>query len=175
MGIRNCAEIGENLQIIVKRLRANNTLLQLLYNTDRNPCEYDAEKDAGLKKIHGTVTDEEWKNYFFEKLIKITPRFDPKETAQSAISIEVIQGSRNDQNDEFRDVLIAIHIIVPLTQWAIKGTNLRPFAIMGEIQKSLNGAKINGLGKISGGDFEVNFLTDEVGCYVQKFWLTTYD
>ena len=46
---------------------------------------------------------------------------------------------------------------------------------MGEIQQSLNGKKINGLGTISGGDFELNFLSDEISCYQQEFFITTYD
>jgi hypothetical protein len=36
---------------------------------------------------------------------------------------------------------------------------------MGEIQKSLNGKTINGLGKIKGGDFFLNFLTEEISAY----------
>jgi hypothetical protein len=46
---------------------------------------------------------------------------------------------------------------------------------MGEIQKSLNGKKVNGLGKISGGDFSLNYLTEEISCYEQMFSITTYD
>ena len=46
---------------------------------------------------------------------------------------------------------------------------------MGEIQKSLDGKKIEGLGKMVGGDFALNFLTEEIGAYEQTFMLTTYD
>jgi hypothetical protein len=42
---------------------------------------------------------------------------------------------------------------------------LRPFSILGEIQKSLEGKTINGLGKIEGGDFSLDFLTDEISAY----------
>jgi hypothetical protein len=37
MGVRNCQEIGENLQKIVKRLLANDNLVKLLYYTDKDP------------------------------------------------------------------------------------------------------------------------------------------
>ena len=37
MGVRNCKEIGENLQKIVRRLMANNNLVNLLYYTDKDP------------------------------------------------------------------------------------------------------------------------------------------
>ena len=74
-----------------------------------------------------------------------------------------------------QDIQINIEVFVPLTQWIIKDSNLRPFAIMGEIQKSLCGKKINGLGKISGGDFSINFLTEEISCYEMIFSVVTYD
>ena len=62
-----------------------------------------------------------------------------------------------------------------MTQWLIKGTNLRPFAIMGEIQKSLDGKTINGLGKMEGGNFNLHFNSDEMTCYHQNYVITTYD
>jgi hypothetical protein len=37
MGVRNCREIGENLQKIVNRLMANDRLVNLLYYTDKDP------------------------------------------------------------------------------------------------------------------------------------------
>ena len=46
---------------------------------------------------------------------------------------------------------------------------------MGEIQESLNGKTINGLGKMTGGDFDLNFLSDEISCYVQSFSLISYE
>jgi hypothetical protein len=52
---------------------------------------------------------------------------------------------------------------------------LRPFAILGEIEKSLEGKTVNGLGRLKGGDFELSFLTDEMSAYEQTFWITTYE
>jgi len=37
MGIRNCAEIGENLQKVMARLLANNDLVKLLYYVEKDP------------------------------------------------------------------------------------------------------------------------------------------
>ena len=37
MGVRNCAEVGENLQKIMTRLMANDNLVNLLYYTDKDP------------------------------------------------------------------------------------------------------------------------------------------
>ena len=163
MVVRNCREIGENLQKIASRLMSNNNLVNLLYQTDKDPLS------------HTNLTNSEKKELIFDKLIKITPRIGPKETATSIIVIRVVKGKENIENSEFRDILIEIETFVPLTQWIIKNSNLRPFAIMGEIQESLNGKEINGLGKMVGGDFELNFLSEEISCYVQQFKIITYE
>ena len=89
--------------------------------------------------------------------------------------MRVVRGRSNSENDEFRDFEIDIEVFVPLTQWFIKDSNLRPFAIMGEINKSLNGKVIDGLGKMKGGDFQINFLTDEMSCYEMTYYITSYD
>lgn len=163
MAVRNCKEIGTNLQKIVSRLMANDKLVNLLYYTGKDPYS------------EQPLTPEQKKEEVFEKLIKIVPRVGPKETANSLISIRVVRGSRLGTNTEFRDLLIQIEVFVPLTQWIIKDTNLRPFAILGEIQESLDGKTVDGLGKLSGGDFSINFLTDEISCYEQTFSVVTYD
>ena len=163
MSVRNCAELGENLQYIIKRLFANQDLLKLLYYTDKDPLN------------HEDLTQEQIQNEIFEKLVKIVPRVGPKETAHSIVAVRVARGQGLAQNNEFRNITIGVEIFVPLTQWIIKDSNLRPFAIMGEVQKSLNGKKIEGLGKMVGGDFALNFLTEEIGAYEQTFVITAYD
>lgn len=161
--IRNCKDIGVNLQRIMKRLMQNDNLVKLLYYTDKDPLSNE------------NLTEEQKESEIFEKLIKIVPRIGPKETANSIIALRVITGKKNQDNSEFKDVLISVEVFVPLTQWIIKGTNLRPFAILGEIEESLDGKMIEGLGKMSGGDFELNFLTEEISSYKQEFVITSYD
>lgn len=163
MAVRNCAEIGENLQKIVTRLMANDKLVNLLYYTDKDP----------LNQPH--LTDEEKKTKIFEKLIKIVPVVEPRDDEKSVIAIRVTGGNKIGTNTEFRNVKISVEVFVPMTTWIFKDTNLRPFAILGEIQTSLQGKKINGLGQIEGGDFDLSFLTKEMGCYEQSFWITAYE
>lgn len=163
MSIRNNREIGENLQKIVKRLMANDNLVNLLYYTDKDPFS------------KPPLTDEQKQEEVFDKLIRIIPRVGPKETATSIIAIRVVKGEKNLENGEFRNIIIAIETFVPLTQWYIKDSNLRPFAIMGEIESSLSGKTVNGLGRMEGGDFTLNFLTDEISAYEQVFELTQYE
>lgn len=163
MSVRNCAELGVNLQYVIKRLFANQDLLKLLYYTDKDPLS------------HEDLTQEQIQNEIFEKLIKIVPRVGPKETAHSIVAVRIARGQGLASNNEFRNITIGVEVFVPLTQWVIKDSNLRPFAIMGEVQKALNGKKIEGLGKMVGGDFALNFLTEEIGAYEQTFMITAYD
>ena len=174
MGVRNCKDIGDNLQAIVSRLMNNRTLVKLLYYTDKTPLDHDFSEIIGDNKKYSTYV-EFCQKEIFEKLIKIVPRVGPKETANSILALEVVYGHRNPENGEFRDIKIIIESFVPLTQWLINSDNLRPFAILGEVQESLNGKTINGLGKLDGGDFDVNFLTDEVSCYEQEFNIIAYE
>lgn len=163
MTVRNCADIGINAQYIIKRLLANQNLLKLLYYTDKDPLSHD------------DLTQEQIQTEIFDKFVKIVPRIGPKETAHSIIVLRIARGRGLVSNKEFKNVMFNIETFVPQTQWVIKNTNLRPFAIMGEVQKSLNGKKIEGLGKISGGDFDLNFLSEEMTAYEQDFVLTSYD
>ena len=163
MGVRNCGELGRNLHKITSRLLANQNLLKLLYYTDKDPLN------------HPDFKKEDIKDKFFEKLVRVVPKVGPKETATSLIAMRVESGEINAENDEFRDFIIKIEVFVPMTQWIIKDENLRPFAILGEIQKSLSGKTINGLGKIIGGDFDLNFVTEEISCYEQGFLIVAYD
>lgn len=163
MNVRNCTDIGVNAQYIVKRLLANQNLLKLLYYTDKDPLSHD------------DLTPEQIQDEVFEKLVKIVPRVGPKETAHSIIAVRIARARGLASNSEYKNVNISIEVFVPMTQWIIKDTNLRPFAIMGEVQKSLNGKKIEGLGKLTGGDFSLNFLTEEISAYEQTFVLTSYD
>lgn len=163
MATRNLEDLGPNLQKIVSRLQSNQRLMKLLYYTGKDPY---GQPD---------LTDEEIRDKIYEKLLKVVPRVSSKETSESIVALRVVQGKSNNGNGEFRDFLIGIEVFVPLTQWMIKDSNLRPFAIMGEIHKSLNNKTIDGLGKMVGGDFQINFLTDEISCYEMSYMITSYD
>lgn len=163
MGVRNCGELGTNLQKIINRLVANDDLVKLLYHESDNPLEC------------APLTKEQKQKEVFEKLIKTVPRVGTKDTAKSIVVVYVQRAAKIPGNKEFKNIKIFVDVIVPLTQWYIKDTNLRPFAILGNIQESLDNKTINGLGKISGGDFDLNFVTDDVICYQQVFEITEYD
>ena len=142
---------------------ANDKLVNLLYYTDKDPYSKEA------------LTEEQKREEVYEKLIKIVPRVGPKETANSMVVVKVVGARLDPNNTEFKNLALEFEVFVPMTQWIIRDSNLRPFAILGEIQKSLNGKTVNGLGKMVGGDFDLNYLSDEISCYVQTFSITSYE
>ena len=162
MAARNCSELGINLQKVCSRLLANDNLVKLLNYTDLDPLSQPA------------LTDKE-KQAIFNDLICIIPRVGTREDSRSVIAVYVPKAQGLSANSEFKNVVIAIDVFVPLTQWIIKDSNQRPFAIMGEIQNSLRGKTVNGLGKIEGGDFDLILLTDEMSGYRMVFNITEYE
>lgn len=162
-GIKYLNELGLNLQKIIKRLMANQTLVKYLYYTDKDPLD------------NPDLTEDEIRHKVYQKLIKIVPKLDNEERANSVIALQVVSGNKNPENREFKDLIIKVEVFVPLSQWILKSDNLRPFLILGEIQKSLEGKKIDGLGKIEGGDFQSNFNTEEISAFEMFFSITTYD
>lgn len=163
MSIRNCGELGINLQKIISRLLANDNLVKLLYYEDKEPLS------------HENLTQEQKQKEIFEVLIKFTPRVEKTEINKSIIVCYINNGSKISGNSEFRNIQIVVDIFTPLDQWVIKDSNLRPFAILGEVQSSLSGKTINGLGKIQDGDFNLTSLTDKFSIYSQVFNITEYD
>ena len=161
--VRNFGELGICLQNIISRLLKNQNLIKLLYYTSKDPL---SEPD---------LTEEELQELVYEKLLKIVPRVGPYETSQSVLSMRVVRGRGMTENADFRDLVIHFEVFVPMTQWFIKDSNLRPFAIMSELQKSLNNKIINGLGRMQGGDFSLNFLTDEMSCYEIEYRIINYE
>lgn len=157
--------MGPNLQNIVKRLIANQNLLKLLYYTDKDPFSQPDLTPAQIQKE------------IFDKLVKIVPRIgaEEKENAKSIVAFRVVRARKISSNNEFQNIVFSFEVFVPLTQWMLKDVSLRPFLIMSEVQKSLEGKTIDGLGKMEYGGFDINFLTEEMSCYEMIFNIITYE
>lgn len=158
--VKYLQELGPNLKNIVKRLLANQNLLKLLWYTDKDPLNSD--------KVE--ITSQQAYGHGNDSIIRIVPIIGYKEDPKSIITIKVLKG--DSLNSDYIELYLSLEIFVPIEQWVIKGDNLRPYAIMGEIQKSLNGKEINGLGKINCDNFYINFLTEEMSAYAMDFTIT---
>jgi hypothetical protein len=144
-------------------LLANDELVKLLYYTDADPL--------GQQTLAPEFKNKE----IFNKLIRVVPKVGTKDNAQSILAIYLSNGVGISENTEYRRITVSIDIYTPLTQWLIKDSNLRPFAIMGEIQRSLNGKTVNGLGKLKCGDFNLTMITEDVSCYTMEIPVIEYD
>jgi hypothetical protein len=119
MSIRNCGELGQNLQKMVTRLLANDELVKLLYYENQDPLSCAA------------LSSEQKRELVYEKLIKITPRSIENDTNKSIVAVYISRGSKLGGNAEFRLIEFTVDVVVPLEAWIIKDDNLRPFAILG--------------------------------------------
>lgn len=160
MAVRNFNEFGENLIEITKRLLANQNLCKLLIYADKNP----------LKKVDIANTKD-----LLHKRIRILPKVDPQETTESTVVLMFNNGFVNQHNSEFKTLNLLVYVYVPFEEWLINDAQLRPFAIMSEIQKSLDDKQVKGLGKLRLQEFSVDLLTDEMGAYRMNFTLDVFN
>lgn len=160
--IRNLNELGLVMQKIVKRLSVNQNLLKLLYYTDKDPF---SQPD---------ISEETYQREIFDKLIRVIPKVEAQEVANSILVLKIESGGVNSVNEEFLNIRGRIEIFIPLTQWKIKDSNLRPFSLLGEVQNTLNGKVVDGVGQLRCSDFELILLTDEISAYGLSFEFLQY-
>ncbi len=154
-------KIGENLQTIVKELLKNQTLLRYLCYTDMEPLSPNKPNINPKDVLH--------------EQIRMIPVIGNKEEATSIVTVRLLEAAVQVENPEFIEVYLDLEIFVPNTQWILKADNLRPYLIMGEINRSLNMKKINGLGDIVFDLAKINFITEELTCYKMVFHITQFN
>lgn len=156
-------ETGKNLIKIGKRLLENQELLMLLVNTDLDPLNKTKHPEAinGYKLMN--------KNILFVPLLKA----DSQDTS-SKLVLYVDGGNINGLNSDNENLSLLINVYCPYVEWTITGDNLRPFAIMSEVRKSLQDRKINGLGELKYLGFDMTGLTEEMGCYSMRFAINAF-
>lgn len=159
MAVRNFNEMGENLMLIVDRLLNNQKLCKLLKYTDSNPLLHPDFEDTRT---------------LLHKRIRVVPKIEAQENTESTIVIMTTSGYLNGANHEFNNIEIEVYIYVPFEEWIINDVQLRPFAIMSEVQNSLNEKQIKGLGKMMLDNFGADMITDEMGAYRMHFSLSTF-
>lgn len=161
MSIRNSVEIGENLFKIANLLLSNSRLCRLLKYTDINPFSEEHEDVPQREILHNNI--------------KIVPLVKEEETnTESVIAIVFSEGVVED-NKEFKKVSFDIMVYVPLSEWVLNDTNLRPFLIMSEIEKSLKNKRIQSLGTIDYKGFELSLITDILSCHRMRFEIDVFN
>ncbi len=152
---KNLSQMGKNLQKVVKYLMGNQTLVRYLHYTDKDPLAVTKEDVDPQELLH--------------KELLIVPQILDSDDSISRVSVKIISGEIHNKNNDFTSVTMTVDVFVPMTQWILKSDNLRPFLIMGEIQKTLNGKEIAGIGVLECLSFDLSFITEEMGCYQMVF------
>lgn len=160
MAVRNFQEMGDNLVDLTKRLLANQNLCKYLEFADNNPLKH--------PDIQNT------KDLLFKR-IKIIPKVDPQEDTKSTVVILFNNGFKNSHNPDFKKLNILVYVYVPFSEWVMNDSQLRPFAIMSEIQDTLDGKQIKGLGRLTLEEFSLDLLSDEMGAYRMNFNLDAFN
>lgn len=156
-------EHGKNLIKISKKLIQNQDLLKLLVNTDLDPLD----KDKHPEYIDGLT--------LMNKNIRVVPLLKADDqTTSSKLVLLFDEGEINSSNSDNENVSLMINVYCPFEEWLIAGDQLRPFAIMSEIRKSIQDKRINGLGEIKYLGFSVSTLTEEMGCYTMRFFINAF-
>ena len=98
--------------------------MKLLINTDKDPLNHPDIKNP-LQEI-------------FNHYIKVVPLLLEEDmTTKSKIVLFFEEGTVNLTNTDHENILLLVNIYCPFKEWLITSENLRPFAIMSEVRKSL--------------------------------------
>lgn len=156
-------ELGPNLIRIAKKLIDNQNLCKLLVNTDLDPINPNLHKED----IDGIE--------LFGKNIRIVPLVTSEDETTASKVVLVFSGSEvTDENTAAEGITLLMYVYTPYKEWIIAGNQLRPFAIMSEIRKSLQNKRINGLGEIRYDGFDISSLTNQTGSYLMRFKIVAF-
>lgn len=126
---------AKDLQKITSKFLDNQKLLKLLkYST------FDALSKPDL-------TNEE-KSAMLNNNIRVVPKLPFNDSQESIVIITFDSFMENGNNPEFRDNIIMIDVLCPVSSWIMGDYMLRPYKIMHEIDGMLNRSKLNGIGKV---------------------------
>lgn len=133
---RRFAVMGQNLFIILFKLLKNQNLCKLLYYTDRDPLSSQKADVDGHSLIN-------------KNLLVIPKQPDDLLTKENFVIVSFDSFYINPINKEFKIGAIQLSIVCPFDEWVLDTNSLRPYLIMQEIDKELNGQKINGIGTLN--------------------------
>lgn len=156
-------ELGPNMMKICKKLLDNQNLCKLLINTDLDPIN---------PNLHSNDIDA---MELFGKNIRVVPLVTSEDETTASKVVLVFSGSEvTDENSMAEGITLLCYVYTPYKEWLITGDQLRPFAIMAEIRKSIQNKRINGLGEIRYEGFDISSLTNQTGSYLMRFRIVDF-
>lgn len=153
-------EIGENLIKVCKKLLRNQNLCKLLVYTDLEPLSH--------PDLSQTIE-------LMNRNIAVVPGTVATDESTESQLVVLFSSGGVTENPDNESLHLMIYVYVPYVNWLIAGNQLRPFAIMAEVRKSLQNRRINGLGEIRYDGFCINSLTDQMGSYTLEFYINAFN
>ena len=167
--VRNSVELGPILFKIAMHLAKNEKLCRYLVRTDQNPLDDTIQR--GDEKQNNIVPYD-----LLNDTILLVPEVNRENfTAASKVCLVLNNGIPNGDNTEFKTLSLSVIVYTPLRSWIINDLALRPFSIIGEIEKSLKGRRIESLGTIKYNGFNLVTVDDDISGYSMEFTLDVFN
>ena len=125
--------LGANLTTICGILLKNQKLIKLLSYGDKDPLSHSDFEDTG---------------FAMDKHIGLTPEIPEVNEGYSLINILVDEIATDGENATVNNLIFVVDVICPVEQWKIAKSSLRPFSIMGEVLKNIDGIQLESIGKL---------------------------
>lgn len=152
----NFGTAEKDLFSIVDKLMGNDNLKKLLYYPVKDAIDQPSlTQEQALGLIH--------------KNIRVVPKLTIDEEVESYIIITFDNFMTNANNPQYRDNIITFDIICHMDTWVMNNYQLRPYKIMGEIDKMLNNQKLNGIGRVDFISANQLLLNDELAGYTLMY------
>lgn len=125
----------KDLSIIVNKLLNNDTLMKLLYYTQK-----DCLSAPALTMMQ--------KQSLVNKNILLVPKIEIDEKCPNYIVISIGNFKPNETNPQFLDCEITFDILCHADHWNLGNFKLRPYRIAAEINSLFNNKKLTGIGTL---------------------------
>lgn len=140
--------LGKNCKLMAKLIDQNQTIKKLLSITTIDPL-----KAADIPES------------LLNKNIKLVPLIKANNNnTESEIAI-IIPNIRKTDNSSYNKIEVKIAVGCPLVSWVINDDSLRPFLIISELEKMLDGLRIDGIGVMTLKMIDLSYLDDDFSIY----------
>lgn len=165
--------IDKDVNTLIDKMMANETLLRLLYYTSDQPLEINEKQPKLIDESNDEQMDDLWKkmlgdkNLYGKKYIRTVPKITVDAEVMNYIVIAFDNFIPNPKNPHFRDNIISFDIICHFDQWQMTGryAGLRPYRIVGELDAMFNESRLSGIGTLNFLGANQLILNDEFGGY----------
>lgn len=161
MSVRNSQEIGPILTKVAIQLANDQELCRYLYYTDNEP------QSKSKKDLDGYS--------LLNKNILVVPQINAKEFDTASKICLLIPQASVEENIDFKNLSLSILVYTPFKSWILNDTSLRPFMIIGCIERLLKDKRYESLGQIKYDGFELHTIDDNLSSYRMDFRLDIFN